>query len=176
MADSKKDTAAPAVSGTDWDAVVGADTAPAEPGVRAAPSNLPPFPQGFGYLIGRLPIKGDTGKAVVQLLEPTKGVSCAAVFVNSGVLSDCYRPAKGCGAPTALKGQPRNDREIVVTLDGDSDEVITGPGWVAGSQYPGAPAETRSVDAGVPYVEIMLVVGPDCGCSSENWAPDNEWG
>lgn len=168
-------------SSSDWSAIVsGTDTAdssaPAARATAAAYQNLPPFPQGFAYMVGRLPIKGDTGEAVVELPEPIKGVSCATVMVNSGVLSDCYRPAKNkCSTPVALRGQPINDRQILVTLDGDGEKV-TGPGWVAGSQYPGAAPETRSVDVGVPYVEVVLFIGPKCGCSSENWASDDEWG
>ena len=167
---------------TDWNAVVSGTGSTTTGGESyAAPAgkagaNSAPFPEGFSYMVGRLPIKNDTGEAVIELPEPTKGVSCAAVVVNSGVLSDCYRPAKNkCGTPTALRGQPVNDRQILVTLDGDGDRV-TGPGWVAGSQYPGAAPKTRSVDVGVPYAEVVLFIGPECGCNSENWAADDEWG
>lgn len=164
---------------TDWNAVVSgnssggaSDAAPA----GKAGSNSAPFPEGFSYMVGRLPIKNDTGEAIIELPEPIKNVSCAAVVVNSGVLSDCYRPARNkCGTPTALRGQPVNDRQILVTLDGDGERV-TGPGWVPGSQYPGAAPKTRSIDVGVPYAEVVLFIGPECGCSSENWAADDEWG
>lgn len=142
----------------------------------APPNNLPPFPQGVSYMIGRLPIKVDTAVAIVQLPEPIKGVNCATVVVNSGVLSDCYRDSSKVCVPTALRGQPINDREIKVVLDGAGDGKVVGPGWTAGD-YPGSMPKTRSIEVGVPYVEVVLFVGVDCGCNSEKWAPDTpEWG
>ncbi|KGI79385.1 hypothetical protein IL38_24120 [Actinopolyspora erythraea] len=165
----------------DWNSII-TDNAPAEgaaspPSGKAAPNNMPPFPQGFGYMVGRLPIKGDTAKAIVQLPEKLKGISCAAVLVNSGVLSDCYKDGSKVCAPTALSGRPINDREIAVFTDAPGDEVVRGPGWVvSGYYYPGALPTTRPVEVGVPYVEVMVIVGPDCGCDGENWADDNEWG
>ena len=155
-------------------AALGRNAAAQSAPVGKASNNLPPFPQGVSYLIGRLPIKGDTSEAIVQLPEATAGVSCAVVLPNTGVLSDCYRPARGC-VPNALRAQPINDREIRVTLDGTGDKT-TGPGWVPGA-YPGSAPETRAIDVGVPYVEVVVFIGPACGCSSENWVSDtNEWG
>lgn len=152
-----------------------ATVAPRASAPAAPPNNLPPFPQGVSYLIGRLPIKGDTSVAIVELPEPIAGVHCAAVMVNSGILSDCYRPAGNKCVPTAMRGQPINDRQIKVVLDG-AGEKVSGPGWQPGA-YPGSTPTTRSVEVGVPYVEVVLYVGVDCGCNSENWAPETpEWG
>lgn len=141
----------------------------------AAPPNLPPFPQGVSWMIGRLPIKADTSVAIVQLPEAIKGVSCATVMVNSGVLSDCFRDSSKVCVPSALRGQPINDREIKIVLDGAGDGKVVGPGWTAGA-YPGSMPETRSIEVGVPYVEVVVYIGVGCGCDTDKWAPDNEWG
>lgn len=144
----------------------------------AVPVNLPPFPDRVSYLLGRLPIKFDTAEAIIQLPEPIKGFSCAVVVVNSGILSDCYRDnSKACGVPVALRGQPINDREIKVWLDAKGgDGKVRGLGWVAGD-YQGSAPKTRSIEIGVPYVEVVVYVGVDCGCASDKWAPETpQWG
>lgn len=170
-----------------WESIVASDSGVAEaaastiPAPRAsaaaAPSNnLPPFPQGVSYLIGRLPITCDTAVAVLTLPEPIKGISCAVVLPNSGVLSDCHNDSSKKCVPNALRAYPINDRAVRVVLDAPGDKVTTGPGWVEGG-YPGSLPTTLGVEVGVPYVEVVVFVGVDCGCSSENWAPDTpEWG
>lgn len=173
-----------------WNTVVNADaaeSAEAAPRASSAPAaasaqsvafdnNLPPFPQGVSYMIGRLPIKCDTSVAMVQLPEPIKGVSCAVVLPNSGVLSDCHRDASSLCVPNVKRAYPINDREIKVVLDGQGDGKAVGPGWVGG-QYPGAQPTTRPIETGVPYVEVVVFVGVDCGCDGENWAADTpDWG
>lgn len=174
----------------DWNSIVGNDGAAGASGASGATAtagasgaagakatqNLPPFPQGFGYMVGRLPISGNAGRAVVQLPEPIKGVSCAFTVANVTVLSDCYRSGNRKCTPNVVGSRPLNDREIEVELDGGGDEVARGLGWTLGSQYPGAQPETRSVETGQPAVEVLLIIGPKCGCDAENWASDDEWG
>lgn len=155
----------------DWDTITrtGSEAARSAPVVR----NVSPTPPQTGFLAGRLPIQGDTGKAVVQLPEPVKDLHCALVVPNTSVLSDCYRPAKSRCMPNALRAYPINDREIEVILDG-GDHVARGLGWKAGD-YPGASPTTRSVETGVPFVEVLVLVGLGCGCDSENWASEDDW-
>ncbi|WP_367139625.1 hypothetical protein [Saccharothrix sp. HUAS TT1] len=157
-----------------WDAAATADTPDPTPQHAAhAPvprTNLPELPE----IIGRLPIKPGTGVAVLQLPQPVKGVSCAAVFANSSILSDCDRPAPSlCNRPAVKYARPLNDREIEVVF-WDGDEKITGPGW-KDNPYPGGQLETRVVPIGVPFVEVKLVVGRtiQCGCDPERWAGDD---
>lgn len=171
-----------AVSEFNWADIVDGGTTrrvPVPAGVRGgdtfAAGNLPPFPQGMSYMIGRLPIKCDTKRAVVQLPEPIKNVHCAVVVVNSGVLADCYRPSPNVCVPNALSGRPLNDREILVVTDSDGDGKTVGAGWTPGT-YQGSQPTTRSIETGVPYVEVVVYIGVGCGCDSDNWAADNEWG
>ncbi|MFJ5173728.1 hypothetical protein ACIP68_07745 [Streptomyces griseoviridis] len=139
-----------------------------------AASNLPPTPPNTALLAGRLPIKCDTGKAIIQLPEKIKKVHCALVLANTGVLSECLRPAKDVCLPNALRARPLNDREFEVVLDG-GEGVAKGLGWVKDGDYPGAQLKTRAIETGVPYVEILVMVGLDCGCEGENWASDNDY-
>lgn len=164
---------ASAPSGFDWDNIADGS---AKSSTSAAPavSNLPPTPPNTALIAGRLPIKGDTGRAIIQLPEKVKLVHCALAVANTSVLSDCYRPAKNVCIPNALRARPLNDREFEVILDG-GDGVVKGLGWTKDGAYPGALPVTRSVETGVPFVEILVMVGIDCGCNSENWADDNEW-
>lgn len=148
--------------------------APATDPSGAAFGSLPPFPAQTAMVVGRLPIQGDTGKAIIQLPEPVKDVHCAFTVANTGVLSDCTRTIRNACVPAVLRSRPLNDREFEVLLDG-GDYTAKGAGWTPGT-YPGAAPQTRSIDVGVPYVEILAIIGIDCGCSSENWASDNEWG
>ncbi|MBO0819320.1 MAG: hypothetical protein J2P26_00565 [Nocardiopsaceae bacterium] len=170
--------------GIDWDQITSGGDGPAAPtapaAVRAAGpagaavSNLPPTPPQTGLIAGRLPIQGDTGKAILRLPEPVKGLHCAVVMVNTGVLSDCYRPAKRACVPTALRGRPLNDAEIEVILDG-GDHVARGLGWTVSSSYPGANLETRQIEVDVPYVEVLALVGVECGCDADKWADENDY-
>jgi hypothetical protein len=168
-------TAETTAASTDWNAIVHSGpaqaTEAAAPGVAPATITLPDLP----LVVGRLPIKCDTGKAIIRLPEAIKGVSCAAVFPNTSVLSDCYKPAGTVCLPNALRARPLNDREIEVILDG-GDGVVSGPGWKE-TGYPGGQLETRPIDFGVPFVEVLLVAGRTitCGCDSEKWASDG-WG
>lgn len=168
--------------GFNWDEIVhdtpasnsGSRAAATAPEGKAAPmasNNLPPFPQGFAYMVGRLPLSECTpGKAIVQLPEAVDGVHCAFVVANTGVLSDCYSDNANEASPQVRNARPINDREIAVFFT-KGEGVAKGPGWVAG-QYPGSMPTTRSVGLGVPYVEVLVIVGPDCGCSSEDWYSD----
>ena len=148
--------------------VVQQDTTPPSGG-----ASLPPFPPQSSIIVGRLPIQGDTGKAIIQLPEAVKDVHCAFTVANTGVLSDCYRNARNVCVPAAVRSRPLNDREFEVILDG-GDYTAKGLGWQAGA-YPGAAPTTRTIGTGVPYGEILAVVGIDCGCGSEDWANDNQW-
>lgn len=171
------DTNTNQAEGFDWGDITGTpNQTPASQGQgrAAAVRNLPPTPAQTGILAGRLPIRGDTGKAILQLPEPVKDLHCALVMVNSGVLSDCHNPAKNRCVPVALRGNPINDREIEVILDG-GDHVAKGLGWTPGN-YPGATPTTREIEVNTPYVEVLALVGVACGCDSQNWASDNEWG
>lgn len=178
-------------SGFDWGAIASTATPPtpdaqgsgqgaalpAAPAPQARASfggSLPPFPPQTAIVVGRLPIQGDTGRAIIQLPEPVKGAHCAFTVANSGVLSDCYRTVRNACVPSVLRSRPLNDREFEVLLDA-GDYTAKGLGWDAGA-YPGAAPETRSIDTGAAYVEILAVIGIDCGCSSQDWASDNEWG
>jgi hypothetical protein len=177
VSDTNNDGAEPAAQqgeGFDWKQIAGSNAAD-QGGARAAAfQSLPPTPPNSGFIAGRLPIQCDTGKAIIQLPEPIKLAHCAVVLPNTGVLSDCYRPAKKVCVPNALRARPLNDREFEVILDG-GEHVAKGLGWALSGSYPGALPETRSIDTDVPYVEILALVGVDCGCDSENWASD-EWG
>lgn len=146
---------------------------PAPQGKASFGGSLPPFPPQTSIVVGRLPIQGDTGRAVIQLPEPVKGAHCAFTVANSGVLSDCYRTVRNACVPSVLRSRPLNDREFEVLLDA-GDYTAKGLGWDAGA-YPGAAPETRSIDTGAAYVEILAVIGIDCGCSSQDWASD-DWG
>lgn len=157
-----------------WNAIVNEDTPTAQNAAAAAPQGAAaPLPE-LPLVIGRLPIKGSPSRAIIELPEPTKGVQCAAIFHNVSVLADCERPNVGACRPASKFARPLNDRQIEVEFwDGDGS-VITGPGWKT-SPYPGGQLETRFVQTGVPFVEIMLVAGRTiaCGpCDPENYAPE----
>lgn len=157
----------------DWSDVTGTPTAGRATGAAPAAmaNNMPPFPDRFAYMVGRLPLSECTpGKAIVQLPEAIDGVHCATVVANTGVLSDCYTDSSGEPSPQVRNARPVNDREIVVFFT-KGEGTAKGPGWTAGS-YPGSMPTTRSVGVGVPYVEVVLFVGPDCGCASEDWYSD----
>lgn len=161
----------------DWDGIVASDNngtgsknlAAAAPSAAAAP--LPDLP----LVVGRLPIECGAKRAVVQLPEATKGVKCAAVFANASVLSDCGNEADNVCLPSVLYARPLNDREIEVVFAGKGERTVKGPGWK--SDPYGGQMTTRSVDFGVPFVEVLVVTGRSitCGCDSENWASDDGW-
>src|SRR5690625_1717054 len=110
----------------------------ASTGGASAFANLPPFPAQTAMIVGRLPIQGDTGKAIIQLPAPVKDVHCAFTVANTGVLSDCTRTIRNTCVPTVLRSRPLNDREFEVLLDG-GDYTAKGLGWSAGT-YPGRPS------------------------------------
>ncbi|MFC0602582.1 hypothetical protein [Streptomyces palmae] len=180
MSDSEKKTStetstAEKCGSFDWDTIA-RDSGSGQG--RAVPvpmqANLPPTPPNTALIAGRLPIKCDTGRAVIQLPEKIQKAHCALVLPNTGVLSDCYRPAKNVCLPNALRARPINDREFEVILDG-GEGVVKGLGWTRDGDYPGALLKTRAIETGVPYVEILVMVGIDCGCDSENWASENDY-
>lgn len=170
-------TAETSTASADWNSIV--HSGPST-NVAASASAAPPAPSStlpdLPLVVGRLPIKCDTGKAIIRLPEAVKGVSCAAVFPNTSVLSDCYKAAGDVCRPAPKFARPLNDREIEVIFWGDGDGVVSGPGWKE-TGYPGGQLETRPIDFGVPFVEVLLVAGRaiTCGCDSEKWA-SNEWG
>lgn len=137
-----------------------------------------PFPQGFRTMYGRMPIQCDTAIAIMQLPDPIVCIKCAMVFVNSGGgLCDCDTArCGGCPQVTALSGQPINDQEIKICTDARGDKQLIDLGWVPGGNYPGAPPQTRPIQTGVPYVEAMVVIGPDCGpCVDGKFVDDQPW-
>lgn len=171
------DWAAVSDSGTPTDTDAAAPAPAQYGGFASAPLpsaiTLPELPE----VIGRLPIKPGTRIAIIQLPEPIKGVSCAAVFANVTILSDCDAPAKpGCGRPAVKYARPLNDREIEVEF-WDGDGTVAGPGWKT-SAYPGGQLETRPVPLGVPVVEVKIVSGRaiTCGCDPDKWAVDSPYG
>lgn len=164
--------------GFDWSDVTGGTGArggsqiePASGERAAASSNLPPFPQGGAYMVGRLPLSECMpGKAIVQLPEAIDGVHCATVVANTGVLSDCYTDSSNEPSPQVRNARPINDREIVVYF-AKGEGVAKGLGWTPGD-YQGSQPTTRNIGTGVPYVEVVLFIGPACGCSSDDWYTD----
>lgn len=162
----------------DWGAVAAAsgETAVAGPAPRAIGSQLPPFPEGSAYLVGRLPIECDTKWAVVELPEAIDGLACAATLANVTVLKDCDNPSPRVCKPYVLASEPLNNRQILVELSGTGDKKTIGAGWETGD-YPGAAPTTRAVTTGVPVVEVVIIVGPDCGpCQDSNWQTGSDWG
>lgn len=168
------DTPVETTTAADWNSIVHDNPAVTAPTAAAAAPrmNLPELP----LVVGRLPIRCDTKRAIIQLPQAIKGVSCAAVFPNTSVLSDCYVAAADICRPAPKFARPLNDRDIEVVFWGnDNGGTETGPGW-KDAAYPGGQLETRSIDFGVPFVEILLVAGRTltCGCDSEKWA-SNDW-
>lgn len=158
----------------DWNKIVNEDAA-ATPTAAVAQSGvayatIPELPE----VIGRLPLKGNPSRAIINLPEPYKGVSCAAVFHNVNVLTDCYKPNAMACRPVSKYARPLNDRQIEVEFwDGDGT-TIEGPGWKE-SGYPGGQLETRPMLTGQPFVEIKLVSGRTIVCSPcdpDNYAPE----
>lgn len=171
-------------SGFDWGEIVqdtsssgrAAQSAPVASG--AQPKNLPPFPQGFSLMVGRLPLEGCTpGRAIVQLPKPTDGLACASLSANVQISSDCENDYSDEPLPKVKKVIAKNDRDILVEFERGGDATVKGPGWTLSNDYPGALAETRTVQIGVPYVDVRVWIGPECmPCDPETWSTeDNSW-
>jgi hypothetical protein len=122
-------------------------------------------------VIGRLPVRYDTRKAIVKLPQSYKAVECAFVIANTAVAGDCYINNEDVPHPAVRSVSPLRDGSGVIVYfhpertDGGTE---IGPGWEDGA-YGGQP-ETRAVDLGIPYVEVEIKVSRSfkCGCSDQN--------
>jgi hypothetical protein len=155
----------------DWAGIADSDTKTVQASVGAAAAPPPPD---LPRLIGRLPLPnmscGGVGKAILQLPEATEGVKCAYTNANTSVLSNCGNEAENVSLPAVHHSRPLNDREIEVVFAGKGEEVIKGFGWK--SDPYGGQLTTRSIDFGVPFVEVEVVVSRSipCGCDTDKWA------